>query len=79
MNTLLTLASPAAIAALAITLGYIAACVVWPYAPCPRCRGTAKLTAPLGRAFRRCPRCRGTGLRLRLGRRAWNYLRRHTH
>jgi len=77
MDPLTTLASPLSLILLTVTLGYILACAVWPFVPCPRCHGTAKRRAPLGRAVRICRRCRGTGLRLRLGRRVWNHLRRH--
>lgn len=77
MDPLTTLASPLALFLLLLTLGYCLACAVWPFVPCPRCQGSAQQHAPIGRAFRICRRCRGTGLRLRLGRRLWNHLRRH--
>lgn len=77
MDPLATLASPLVLLLLVVTFGYILACAIWPYQPCPRCHGTGKLRAPFGRALRICGRCRGTGLRLRLGRRIWNHLRRH--
>jgi hypothetical protein len=77
VDPLATLASPLALLLLIVTLGYILTCAIWPYQPCPRCHGTAKLSAPFGRTFRICRRCRGTGLRLRLGRRIWNHLRHH--
>ena len=79
MDPLATLASPLVLFTLSVTLGYALACAVWPYKPCGRCHGTAKRRAPIGRALRFCRRCRGTGLRLRLGRRVWRYLRRHHH
>lgn len=76
MNPLADPASTLVIAAALLTLGYALACAAWPFAPCRRCKGTAKLRAPLGRAFRLCPTCRATGRRLRLGRRAYNHLSR---
>lgn len=76
MTPLDNLSSALATAALIVTLGYMLACAAWPFAPCRRCHGTAKLRAPLGRAFRLCPTCRATGRRLRLGRRAYNHLTR---
>lgn len=59
-----------------VTLGYLAACAVWPFGPCRWCRGTGKLRSPSGRAFRYCRRCKGTGARVRTGRRAWTHLTR---
>jgi DnaJ-class molecular chaperone len=77
MDPLTTLAHPLVLLLLLLTLGYSLACAVWPFVPCPRCHGSTKRRAPIGRAVRICRRCRGTGLRLRLGRRMWNHLRRH--
>lgn len=54
---------------------YLAACWIWPFAPCGRCKGLGKSRAPFGRAFRHCPRCDGSGLRLRIGRHVLNRLR----
>lgn len=79
MDPLAALASPAALFLLIVTVGYVLTCAVWPYKPCPRCRGSALRRAPLGRSFRFCRSCRGTGLRLRAGRRAWTALRRIHH
>lgn len=59
-----------------VTLCYITACAVWPFAACRRCGGTGKHRSPSGRAWRHCHRCHGTGARLRVGRRAWNRYRR---
>ncbi|MCA1654937.1 MAG: hypothetical protein LC635_00375 [Pseudonocardiaceae bacterium] len=72
-------ASTLTAALLIVALGYLVACVVWPFAPCRRCHGTGRLRNPLGRTFRLCPRCRGTGRRLRTGRRLWTQLRRTHH
>ena len=58
-----------------VTLGYIAACLVWPFAACRKCGGAGRHRSPSGRAWRYCHRCHGTGGRLRVGRRIWNYLR----
>ncbi len=62
-----------------VTLGYLGACVVWPFRACHRCDGAGKRRSPGGRSWRYCHHCHGTGGRLRLGRRAWNYLRRLHH
>lgn len=45
---------------------YLLGCVIWPYRPCPRCRG-GKSRSPSGRAWRDCGRCGGTGRRIRVG------------
>jgi DnaJ-class molecular chaperone len=64
---------------IAVTLGYAAACWLWPFRACRRCDGAGKHRSPSGRAFRYCHRCKGTGARLRLGRRVWNFVHRlHT-
>ncbi len=70
------LASTLTLILAAVTLSYIGACVVWPFAACRRCGGAGKSRSPSGRAWRYCHRCKGTGARLRAGRRAWNALRR---
>jgi len=64
-----------ALLALAVTVGYVLLCAVWPFRPCSRCAGTGKRRGPVG-GIRRCPTCRATGLRIRAGRHLWNYLRR---
>ncbi|PRX99654.1 hypothetical protein [Allonocardiopsis opalescens] len=53
----------------AVTLGYAAVCSAAPFAPCRACR-----TKP--RKRRLCRPCDGTGLRLRMGWRVWNHVRR---
>jgi hypothetical protein len=59
-----------------VTLGYLAACWLWPFVACRRCTGTGKRRALFGgNAFRLCRRCDGTGRQLRPGRRVLNYLR----
>lgn len=63
--------------AIVAALFYVAECIVWPFRPCPRCKGAGRHMAPWGsRAWRSCRRCRGTGARLRIGRRIWNLYRR---
>jgi hypothetical protein len=56
---------------------YLAACSLFPFGACRRCKGAGKLRNPLSkRMFRLCPRCEGTGRRVRVGRRIFEYLRR---
>jgi len=69
-----------ALLASAIGAGYAAcylfACWIFPFGACRRCDGTGKLRNPIARrTFRLCPRCDGTGRRVRIGRRAIEYLR----
>jgi hypothetical protein len=48
---------------------------LWPYTTCGRCKGTGKHKALWGgNAFRLCKRC-GHGMRLRAGRRIYNFVR----
>ena len=68
-------ASTLILAVLAVTFCYFAACAVWPFTACRKCRGAGRRRSPSGRAWRYCHRCRGTGARLRTGRRIFNYLR----
>ncbi|MEV0146322.1 MULTISPECIES: hypothetical protein [unclassified Nonomuraea] len=56
-------------------LGYAAACAADPFARCRRCHGVGKTLKTNGSVGRWCRRCDATGLRLRLGRRLYNYLR----
>ena len=51
---------------LAAAVPYALACWLVPFGVCARCRGGNRL----------CRWCDGTGRRVRLGRRAWTYLRR---
>ena len=72
MNTLVTtIGLPTALLIL-VTLCYLVTCGVWPFKPCRTCKGTGRFRSALLGAVRLCRRCKGTGLRLRLGRRAWN-------
>jgi hypothetical protein len=57
-----------AVAGLALAVPYTLACWLAPFGPCHRCHHTDPL----------CRACDGTGRRVRLGRRAWTYLR-HLH
>ncbi|MCE0535754.1 hypothetical protein LWF15_09530 [Kineosporia rhizophila] len=71
--------------ALIVTLGYAFTCWIWPFKPCRYCHGSGKRRAPFDiNAVRIHGRCNGTGLRLRNGRRLYEYLRTeqrgaHTH
>lgn len=59
--------------------GYLMRCAVSPFGPCRRCEGDGKIRPRPGglrHKARYCRRCDGTGLRLRIGRRAWNHARR---
>ncbi len=62
------------LALIAATL-YIAACVIWPYRNCHRCRGIGRFHSPSGRAWRPCRWCGGTGAKLRAGRRIYTALK----
>ncbi|MFC6015528.1 hypothetical protein ACFP2T_04870 [Plantactinospora solaniradicis] len=61
----------AAILAL-ITLGYSGLCWIKPFKTCTRCAGTGHTTTCILRRNRACRRC-DHGLRLRTGRRVFNY------
>jgi hypothetical protein len=75
VNTLAPLAGVLVPLAALITIGYVFSCAFGPYKTCRVCRGNGQIAGPFG-GIRLCPRCDGTGLRLRLGRRAWNAFRR---
>lgn len=53
--------------------GYAVACWIWPFRNCRRCKGTARIMSPSGKAFRACRRCKASGRRLRAGRWVFNY------
>ena len=74
---------------LIVAVGYGAACYVRPFTACNRCKGSGMAPPRLWDRLRRrtiraralrgrpdCRRCTGTGLRLRIGRRAFNHFRR---
>jgi hypothetical protein len=56
----------------AVTLGYTGLCWVRPFAECRWCPPTPK--RPRGRRY--CRWCGNTRLRLRIGRRVWNFIHR---
>jgi hypothetical protein len=65
-----------ALVALLAAGAYGVGCWLWPYGPCPRCRGAGKHRAWWSqRAWRPCRKCKGSGQRLRTGRRAYNWWR----
>ena len=59
-----------------ITLRYIVLCWAKPFRPCRRCHGTRTAPTRLTHRPRPCRPCHATGLRLRIGRRAYNQLHR---
>jgi hypothetical protein len=67
------------LAAATLTAGYALLCWALPFGRCLRCRGTGSHPRLITRRLRTCRRCRGAGLRLRHGRRAFNYLARIHH
>ena len=75
MQSLAPLANTILIVVALVTIRYLGSCAIWPFTTCRRCDGHGRIGGPLG-GIRLCPRCDATGLRLRLGRRAWNALRR---
>lgn len=54
------------------TFGYVTTCAIWPFKSCRRCYRTGRLRSPVVKAIRLCPNCDATGLRIRIGRHAWN-------
>jgi hypothetical protein len=72
------LAITLALAPLFLTLRYVLACWIRPFATCRKCGGKRHLPNRIGRGWHDCRRCNGTGLRLRWGRRAFTYFR-HLH
>ncbi len=62
----MTAAALLLLAGLAAAVPYALACWLAPFGACARCRDRERL----------CRFCDGTGRRVRLGRRAWTYLRR---
>ncbi|GIF66749.1 hypothetical protein Ais01nite_47840 [Asanoa ishikariensis] len=57
----------------AVTLCYILVCWVKPFGRCARCRGVGAHPHLITRRLRPCRRCHASGLRLRTGRRIFNY------
>lgn len=66
-------------AAAAVVGWYAFSCWRWPLADCLCCKGRGAHARKDGKVFRRCWWCKGSGGRWRVGRRVWNYFRRHTH
>jgi DnaJ-class molecular chaperone len=62
---------PLIVVALRIAVGYVIACIVWPFANCSRCSGSGKRRSLSGRALWPCRRCSGSGKQVRIGR--WIY------
>ncbi|MEU4676508.1 hypothetical protein [Micromonospora sp. NPDC023737] len=75
MNPHLTAAIVLAAIPIVVTLGYAGLCAVNPFKRCDRCSGTGHTTTRVLRRPRACRRC-DRGLRLRTGRRVFNYFRR---
>jgi hypothetical protein len=81
-----TIATTPPLLILTITLGYALLCTASPFGTCRRCHGQPparrRALTPArilggGSPYRRvCRRCHGSGIRLRLGRRLYNHLRR---
>jgi hypothetical protein len=59
-----------------ITICYTLLCWVLPFGRCLRCRGLGAHPHLITRRLRPCRRCHASGLRLRTGRRIWNYFAR---
>lgn len=64
----------AIVGALGWALGYLVACLGWPFTSCGKCSGVGRFRSPSGRAWRKCKRCRGSGEQVRAGRRVWTWL-----
>jgi hypothetical protein len=75
VNPLTTLASTPYLILLPVTLGYAGLCWVRPFGPCRKCRPRIN-QKPRRRARLYCRRCNNTRLRLRTGRRVWNFVHR---
>lgn len=78
MDALASLATVLLCPTIVITLGYLGLCAATPYTRCRRCHGAGFTKAMLGRR-RPCRHCRTSGLRLRIGVRITNHLRRLNH
>jgi hypothetical protein len=46
---------------------YLAACWIWPYVDCGKCKGAGRSRSPSGKGYRRCSRCKGSPERVRWG------------
>ncbi|MFI7302964.1 hypothetical protein ACIBM8_07110 [Micromonospora aurantiaca] len=75
MDPLLTLASVIITPAVLVTFSYGGLCWISPFKRCQRCAGTGHTTTRVLRRPRACRRC-DRGMRLRTGRRVFNYFHR---
>ncbi|MFI6743703.1 hypothetical protein ACIBI9_63475 [Nonomuraea sp. NPDC050451] len=66
-----------AITTIISTLCYASRCYLSPFGRCRKCEGKGRIPHRRG-GTRYCRRCDATGLRLRMGRHLWNYVR-HLH
>lgn len=63
---------------LAVVAGWYAiGCWWFPLAHCRCCKGSGRHYRRDGKAFHGCWWCKGSGRRWRIGRRMWNFFRRH--
>ncbi|BFU47875.1 hypothetical protein [Krasilnikovia sp. MM14-A1004] len=67
------------LAATTLAIGYAALCWALPFGRCWRCKKTGSHPRLITRRLRTCRRCKGSGLRLRYGRRTYNFLARIHH
>ncbi|GAB3862898.1 hypothetical protein ACFPIJ_55190 [Dactylosporangium cerinum] len=58
---------------------YALACWIAPFGRCQGCKGTGTRQTFLTHRYRPCRWCRGAGLRLRIGRRLYNFAARIHH
>lgn len=63
-----------AILATSLIAGYSLLCWIRPFGRCSHCKGVGVQQTFITRRYRPCRWCRGAGLRLRIGRRAYNHL-----
>lgn len=75
MDPLLTLAITVVTPTTLVTLGYAGLCWVSPFKTCKRCTGTGHTTTRILHRPRTCRRC-DRGMRLRTGRRVYNFFHR---
>jgi hypothetical protein len=73
------LASVLALALAGYAAWYLAVCIAAPFYRHRACHGTGRHLTRIRHRVTRCRRCRGTGRRVRLGRRAWTWLRAEHH
>jgi hypothetical protein len=75
VTPLVILASHPYLILIVVTLGYAGLCWVRPFGPCRKCQAAIR-KHPRRRARIYCHRCANTRLRLRTGRRVWNFVHR---